>query len=37
MKYTLRENVNTPYSLHDMNVEALEINGDDLIMRTQAS
>ena len=36
MKRTIRENVFEPYSLHDMNVIALEAAGDTLIMRTQS-
>ncbi|MBQ2906004.1 MAG: hypothetical protein IJE54_05375 [Peptococcaceae bacterium] len=36
MKRTIRENVFEPYSLHDMNVIALETAGDTLIMRTQS-
>lgn len=36
MKRTIRENVFEPYSLHDMNVIALEVMGDTLIMRTQS-
>ena len=36
MKCTIRENVFEPYSLHDMNVIALEAAGDTLIMRTQS-
>ncbi len=36
MKQTIRPNSHEPYSLHDMNVIALEIDGDNLIMRTQS-
>lgn len=36
MKRTIRENIKAAYSLHDMNVIAFEINGDDLTMRTQS-
>ena len=36
MKRTIRDNVHEPYSLHDMNVIALEADGDTLIMRTQS-
>ena len=36
MKRTIRENIHVPYSLHDMNVIAFEVNGDDIIMRTQS-
>lgn len=33
---TVRENIRTPYSLHDMNVIAFEVTGEDMIMRTQS-
>ena len=36
MKRTIRETIHEPYSLHDMNVIALDIEGDTLIMRTQS-
>ena len=36
MKRTIRENIIAPYSLHDMNVISFEIEGDNLIMRTQS-
>lgn len=36
MKRTVHENIHTPYSLHDMNAVALEIDGDNLIMRLQS-
>ena len=36
MKRTIRENINPAYSLHDMNVIAFEVNGNDIIMRTQS-
>ena len=36
MKRTIRNNFHDPYSLHDMNVTAFEVTGDDIIMRTQA-
>ncbi len=36
MKHTIRENINPPYSLHDMNVTAFEITGDNILMRTQS-
>jgi len=36
MKKTIRENINPPYSLHDMNVIEFEVTGDDIIMRTQS-
>ncbi len=35
MKKTIRENIHAPYSLHDMDIVALEINGRDLIVRLQ--
>ena len=36
MKRTISENINPAYSLHDMNVIAFEVNGNDIIMRTQS-
>lgn len=36
VKRTVRENINAPYSLHDMNVVAFEAVGDGLIMRMQS-
>ncbi len=36
MKKTKFYNPDVPYSLHDMNVIAFEINGDHLLMRTQS-
>ncbi len=36
MKRTIRENIDPVYSLHDMNVIAFEVNGNDIIMRTQS-
>ena len=36
MKITRFYNPEIPYSLHDMNVVEFEINGDNLIMRTQS-
>ncbi len=36
MKRTIRENINSPYTLHDMNVIAFEVTNDDIIMRTQS-
>ena len=36
MKRTIRENINPAYSLHDMNVIAFEVNGNDIVMRTQS-
>ena len=36
MKETVRSNINAPYSLHDMNVVAFEVAGNDIVMRTQS-
>ena len=36
MKRTVRENLHPPYTLHDMNVIALNVKGNTLIMRTQS-
>ena len=36
MKRTIRNNINTAYSLHDMNVIAFETIDNDIIMRTQS-
>jgi len=36
MKRTIRNNIHDPYSLHDMNVTAFEVAGDDITMRTQS-
>lgn len=36
MKKTVFYNPEIPYSLHDMNVIEFEVNGDNLIMRTQS-
>lgn len=36
MRETIRHNIKAPYSLHDMNVIAFEVSGDDLTMRTQS-
>jgi len=35
MKQTTRNNVNVPYSLHDMNIVAFDVVGDDVIMRSE--
>ena len=35
MKRTIRENIQAAYSLHDMNITALEMNGNDVMLRTQ--
>ena len=36
MNKTIRENICTEYSLHDMNVIAFEVIDDDIVMRTQS-
>ena len=36
MKKTIRNNINTPYSLHDMSVIGFEIDDNDIVMRTQS-
>ncbi|MBQ2866414.1 MAG: hypothetical protein IJE90_07880 [Clostridia bacterium] len=36
MKITRFHNPEISYSLHDMNVTEFEINGDNIIMRTQS-
>ena len=36
MKRTIRENINTPYSLHDMNVCGFEVSDQTLTMKTQS-
>ena len=36
MKRTVRNNISAPYTLHDMNVVAFEVAGNDLIVRTQS-
>lgn len=36
MRETIRHNIHATYSLHDMNVIAYEVNGDDIVMRTQS-
>ena len=33
---TIRDNINLPYSLHDMNVISFEVEGDNMIMKTQS-
>lgn len=35
MKKTIRENIHAAYSLHEMDIIALEINGRELIIKTQ--
>jgi len=36
MKRTVRSNIDTGYSLHDMNVIAFDIDDNDIVMRTQS-
>ena len=36
MRYVVRDNIHTPYSLHDMNVIAFEVEEDTVVMRTQS-
>ena len=36
MKRTIRDNINTAYSLHDMTVIAFEVADNDIVMRTQS-
>lgn len=36
MKRTVRSQIKSPYTLHDMNVIAFECTGDELILRTQS-
>lgn len=36
MKKTIRNNINSPYTLHDMNVYAFEVSDNDIIMKTQS-
>lgn len=36
MKRTIRENIHTPYSLHDMNIIALDAEENKLTLRTQS-
>lgn len=36
MERTVRDNINAAYSLHDMNVIAFEVRGDNVVMRTQS-
>lgn len=35
MKITVRNNIEFPYTLHDMNVCGLDVSDDNIIMRTQ--
>ena len=36
MKRTIRNNINSPYTLHDMNVFSFEVTDNDIVMRTQS-
>ncbi len=36
MKRTIRDDIHSPYSLHDMTVLAFEVEDDTIIMRTQS-
>lgn len=36
MRKIIRENINAAFSLHDMNVIAFDVSGNDIIMRTQS-
>lgn len=36
MKRTIRNNINSPYTLHDMNVCAFDVSDNDIIMKTQS-
>lgn len=36
LKRTIRNNINQPYTLHDMNVISFEITDNDIVMRTQS-
>ena len=36
MKRTIRENINAPYTLHDMSVCEFEILDNDIVMKTQS-
>lgn len=36
MKKTIRSNIDSPYSLHDMNVYAFETDGNNITMKTQS-
>ena len=36
MKRITRNNINSPYTLHDMNVIAFEVTDNDIVMRTQS-
>ncbi len=36
MKRTIRENINLPYTLHDMNVFSFEVTDNVIVIRTQS-
>lgn len=36
MKRTVRDNIRTAYSLHDMHVLAFKVSGNNVVMRTQS-
>ena len=36
MKKTIRNNINSPYTLHDMNVYAFEVTDNNVVMKTQS-
>ena len=36
MKRTIRDNINAPYTLHDMSVYEFEIFDNDIVMKTQS-
>ena len=35
MKKTIRNNINPPYSLHDMNISAFDVDNNRIIMRSE--
>ena len=35
VKRTIRDNINSPFTLHDMNVFSFEVTDNDIVMRTQ--
>lgn len=36
MKRSIRNNINSPYTLHDMNVIEFEVTENDIVMKTQS-
>ena len=36
MKRIIRNNINSPYTLHDMNVVEFEVTGNNIVMKTQS-